>query len=144
MSLLSDFKAFVLRGNVVDLAVGVIIGVAFGAIVNSLVSDILMPPIGWAIGGVNFSDKAIDLPGTMIDPATKDKPPEEQKRIPVKVKWGAFLQRVIDFLIIAAVLFAIIRVMNRMKKKEDAKPTEPTTTEKLLTEIRDELKRRPA
>lgn len=144
MSVFSEFKKFVLRGNVVDLAVGVIIGAAFGAIVSSLVSDVLMPPIGWATGGVNFSDQSIDLPGSMVDPATKDKPKEEQKMIPVRVKWGAFLQKVIDFLIIAAVLFLIIQAMNRLTRKEAEKPAEPTATEKLLTEIRDELRKRPA
>ncbi len=144
MSLASEFKAFVMRGNVVDLAVGVIIGAAFGAIVSSLVNDILMPPIGWATGGVNFSEKAIDLPGSMVDPATKDLPPEKQKKVPVKIRWGAFLQRVIDFLIIAVALFVVIQAMNRLKKKEEEKPPEPTATEKLLAEIRDELKKRPA
>src|SRR5262245_4936892 len=144
MSLASEFKAFVLRGNVVDLAVGVIIGAAFGAIVSSLVSDVLMPPIGWATGGVNFGDKAINLPGSMIDPATKDLPPEKQKMVPVKIRWGAFFQRVVDFLIIASVLFVVIQAMNRLKKKEEEKPPEPTATEKLLAEIRDELRKRPA
>ncbi len=103
-----------------------------------------MPPIGWATGGVNFSEKAIDLPGSMVDPATKDLPPEKQKKVPVKIRWGAFLQRVIDFLIIAVALFVVIQAMNRLKKKEEEKPPEPTATEKLLAEIRDELKKRPA
>lgn len=144
MSLASEFKAFVLRGNVVDLAVGVIIGAAFGAIVTSLVSDILMPPIGWATGGVNFSELSVDLPGTMIDPATKDKPPAEQKTVPVKIRYGAFLQKLIDFLIIAFCLFLIIQAVNRLQrtKKVEEKPAELSTSEKLLTEIRDELKRR--
>lgn len=143
MSLVSEFKAFIMRGNVVDLAVGVIIGAAFGGIVTSLVSDILMPPIGWATGGVNFADLAVDLPGKMIDPATKDKPPAEQKMIPVKIGYGKFLQKVIDFLIIAACLFFIIKGMNRLsrKKKEEEKPAEMSSTDKLLTEIRDALKK---
>lgn len=147
MSLASEFKAFVMRGNVVDLAVGVIIGAAFGAIVSSLVSDILMPPIGWATGGVNFSDLSVDLPGKMPDPALKEKSAEElakipdaKKFIPVKIAYGKFLQKLFDFIIIAFCLFMIIRVMNRLKKKEEAKPAEPTPTEKLLAEIRDELK----
>lgn len=140
MGLVSEFKAFIMRGNVVDMAVGVIIAGAFGAIVSSLVSDILMPPIGWATGGVNFGDLAFDLPGSMVDPATKDKPVEEQVKIPVRIKYGAFLQRVFDFVIIGFCLFMIIRVMNKLKKKEGDKPAEPTATEKLLAEIRDELK----
>lgn len=144
MSLASEFKAFIMRGNVVDLAVGVIIGAAFGAIVSSLVSDILMPPIGSATNGVNFADLAIDLPGSMIDPATKDKPVEEQKKIPVKIRYGAFLQKVFDFLIVGVCLFSVIKVMNKLQKKEEAKPAEPTATEKLLMEIRDELKGRAA
>ena len=142
MGLVSEFKAFIMRGNVVDMAVGVIIAGAFGAIVSSLVSDILMPPIGWATGGVNFGDLAVELPGSMVDPATKDKPVAEQVKIPVRVKYGVFLQRVFDFAIIGFCLFMIIRVMNRMKKKEETKPAEPTATEKLLAEIRDELKKR--
>lgn len=143
MSLVSEFKAFIMRGNVVDLAVGVIIGAAFGGIVTSLVSEILMPPIGWATNGVNFSDLAFELPGKMVDPATKDKPPAEQKMIPVKIGYGKFLQKVIDFLIIAACLFFIIKGMNRLsrKKKEEEKPAEMSSTDKLLTEIRDALKR---
>lgn len=149
MSLLSEFKAFVLRGNVVDLAIGVIVGVAFGGIVTSLVSDILMPPIGWATGGVNFNDLAIDLPGKMLDPALKDKTADElakiddtKKYLPVRIGYGKFLQKVFDFLIIAACLFLIIKMMNRIKKKEEVKPAEPTPTERLLIEIRDLLKQK--
>jgi large conductance mechanosensitive channel len=142
MSLVSEFKAFVMRGNVVDLAVGVIIGAAFGGLVNSLVADILMPPIGWATGGVNFSDLAINLPGSMIDPATKDLPPEKQVKIPVKIAYGKFLQKIFDFLIIAMCLFFIIKAMNTVQKKQPQAPPEPTASEKLLAEIRDELKKR--
>ena len=140
MSLAQEFKAFVLRGNVVDLAVGVIIGAAFGGIVTSLVTDVLMPPIGWATGGVNVSDWSVDLPGTMVDPATRDKPPGEQKLVPVRVRHGVFLQRVVDFLIVALCLFAVIKVTNRLHWKEEAKPADPPPTEKLLTEIRDLLR----
>ena len=149
MSLVSEFKAFVLRGNVVDLAVGVIIGAAFGGIVTSLVSDILTPPIGWATGGVNFNDLAFNLPGKMPDPTLKEKTAEEIEKIgakayvPVKIAYGKFLQKSFDFIIIAFVLFMIIQATNRMKRKEAAKPTEPSTTDMLLAEIRDELKRRP-
>ena len=149
MSLWSEFKAFILRGNVVDLAVAVIIGIAFGGVVTSLVSDILMPPIGWATGGVNFNDLSIDLPGKMLDPALKDKTAEElakiddsKKYVPVKIGYGKFLQKVFDFVIIAACLFFIIKAMNRMKKKEEVKPADPSPTEKLLTEIRDVLRQK--
>jgi large conductance mechanosensitive channel len=148
MSLASEFKAFIMRGNVVDLAVGVIIGASFGGIITSLVSDILMPPIAWATGGVNFNDKAIDLPGKMINPALKEKTKEEldkmsdaDKYMPVKIGYGKFLQRIFDFLVIAACLFMIIKGMNAMKKKEDAKPVEASSTDKLLMEIRDNLRK---
>jgi large conductance mechanosensitive channel len=142
MGLVNEFKAFIMRGNVVDMAVGLIIGAAFSAIVSSLVSDILMPPIGWATGGVNFNDLAIELPGKMPTPETKDLPTEQQKYIPVKLGYGKFLQKVFDFLIIGLCLFFIIKGMNTMmRKKADApKPTEPTASEKLLAEIRDAIK----
>ena len=149
MSLWSEFKAFILRGNVVDLAVAVIIGIAFGAVVTSLVGDILMPPIGWATGGVNFNDLSINLPGKMLDPALKDKTAEElakiadsKKYLPVKIGYGKFLQKVFDFVIIAACLFFIIKAMNRMKKQEVVKPPDPSPTEKLLVEIRDLLRQK--
>jgi large conductance mechanosensitive channel len=135
-----EFKKFIMRGNVVDLAVGVIIGAAFGGIVTSLVADILMPPIAYATGGIDFSQKSIDLPGSMIDPETKNKPVAEQKLIPVRLKWGAFLQKVIDFIIIAICLFLVIKAVNRMQKKKEEAPSEPSASEKLLTEIRDLLK----
>jgi large conductance mechanosensitive channel len=135
MRLLSEFKEFALKGNVVDLAVGVIIGAAFGKIVNSLVGDVLMPPIGSLVGGVDFSDLALSLPGTMKDEKTG-------QMIPVRLRYGAFLQTVLDFVIIAACLFAVIKGMNRLKRKEEAKPPEPTPSEILLTEIRDELRKK--
>jgi large conductance mechanosensitive channel len=135
-----EFKKFIMRGNVVDLAVGVIIGAAFGGIVSSLVADILMPPIAYVTGGVDFSQKAIDLPGSIVDPTTKDKPPSEQKMMPVKLKWGSFLQKVVDFLIIALCLFLVIKAINKIQRKKEEAPPPPTATENLLTEIRDLLK----
>ncbi len=135
MSIVQEFKKFILRGNVVDLAVGVIIGAAFGKVVASFVSDMIMPPIGWALGGVDFSDLAVDLPGKMKDPK------DPTQMLPVKLKYGAFIQAMIDFLIIAACLFGMIQVMNRLKKKEAEAPVPPTTSEKLLAEIRDSLKK---
>jgi large conductance mechanosensitive channel len=142
MGMIAEFKAFVMRGNVVDMAVGVIIAGAFGSIVTTLVSEILMPPIGWVTGGVSFTDLSIDLPGKMIDPATRDKQSAEQKFIPVKIGYGLFLQRLFDFLIIALCLFFVIKGMNAMKKKDAATaPPEPSSTDKLLMEIRDSLKK---
>jgi len=148
MSLVSEFKAFVMRGNVVDIAIGIIIGAAFGGIVSSLVADILMPPIGWATDGVNFNDLSVNLPGKMLDPALRDKTAEElakideaKKFLPVKIAYGKFLQKMFDFLIIAACLFFIVKGMNTLKKKEEAKPAEPSSTDKLLMEIRDNLKK---
>ncbi|HMT94266.1 large-conductance mechanosensitive channel protein MscL [uncultured Thiothrix sp.] len=123
MSLISEFKAFVMRGNVVDLAVGVIIGAAFGKIVASLVNDILMPPIGMLLGGVNFSDLSIAL-----DEAGK-----------VVIKYGAFIQTIVDFLIIAAAIFVLVKVVNKVQKPKEAPPSGPTQ-EELLIQIRDILK----
>ena len=126
MSFLKEFKEFAIRGNVMDMAVGVIIGVAFGKIVSSLVDDILMPLIGIATGGVDFSRLSC-----MIGDA--------------EVKYGMFLQNVIDFFIIALCIFSMIRAMNSIAKKqkeEPAAPAEPGIEEKLLTEIRDLLKNR--
>lgn len=128
MGLLKEFKEFASRGSVVDLAVGVIMGAAFGKIVASLVGDILMPPIGWAVGGVDFSALSWKLPV-----ATKDDKA-------VEMLYGKFLQTTIDFLIIALAIFAVIKVMNAMKKKEEAAPAPPPKQEVLLTEIRDLLK----
>lgn len=123
MSLLSEFKEFAMRGNVVDLAVGVIIGAAFGKIVSSIVNDIIMPPIGWILGGVNFSDLSIAL-----DDAGK-----------VVIKYGAFVQTMIDFLIIAMAIFLVIKALNKLKKPQETPPAGPTQ-EELLIQIRDILK----
>lgn len=130
MSLASEFKEFAMKGNVVDLAVGVIIGAAFGKIVSSLVGDIFMPALGKIIGGINFSDLAIALGK---DPTGKD----------VLVKYGAFLQTTFDFVIIAFVLFLAIKGINRLKKPQtpDAPPP-PAKSEVLLEEIRDLLAKR--
>jgi large conductance mechanosensitive channel len=127
MSFVSEFKEFAMKGNVVDMAVGVIIGAAFGKIVSSLVGDLVMPPLGMAIGGVNFSDLAFML-GT--NPASGE---------PVVVKYGAFLQSLFDFLIIAFVLFLAIRGINKLKQPAPAAPAAPPREEALLTEIRDLL-----
>ncbi len=131
MSFVSEFKEFAMKGNVVDMAVGVIIGAAFGKIVSSLVSDIVTPPLGMAIGGVNFADLAVTL-GT--NPGTGE---------PVVLKYGAFLQTAFDFLIIAFVLFLAIRAINKLKKPPvAAAPPAPARQEVLLQEIRDLLAKR--
>jgi len=129
MSLRSEFKEFAMKGNVVDMAVGVIIGAAFGKIVSSLVGDVFMPMLGKVIGGINFSDLAASLGA---DPTGKD----------VLVKYGAFLQTLFDFIIIALVLFAVLKGINRLKKPAadaPAAPAEPPRQEVLLQEIRDLL-----
>jgi large conductance mechanosensitive channel len=137
--MLEEFKKFVMRGNVVDLAVGVIIGAAFGAIVNSLVGDVLMPIIGAVAGGLDFSNYFIPLSKNVTAMSLA-----EAKKQGAVLAWGNFVTLVINFLIIAGVLFIVIRMMNQLMKKEaetPAPPAPPTKTEELLTEIRDALKR---
>ena len=131
MSFLSEFKEFAMKGNVVDLAVGVIIGGAFGKIVSSFVGDVVMPLLGLLVGGVNFTDLAITLKAA------------EGKIPAVVLKYGAFLQTVFDFVIIALAIFIAIKAMNKLKRKQDeapAAPPAPSAQEVLLTEIRDILK----
>jgi large conductance mechanosensitive channel len=133
--MLEDFKKFAMRGNVVDLAVGVIIGAAFGGIVSSLVADIIMPIIGAATGGFDFSNYFIKLSSKV----TADSLVEAKKQGAV-LAWGSFITIVINFLIVAWVLFMVIRAMTRLQKKEDATPPKPSAEVELLTEIRDALK----
>ncbi len=131
MSLIQEFKAFAARGNVIDMAVGIIIGAAFGKIVSSFVGDVIMPPIGLILGGVDFSDLAITLKAAEGDvPA-------------VVIAYGKFIQTIIDFLIISFAIFMGLKGINTLKKKqaeEAAAPTAPTKDQELLTEIRDLLK----
>jgi large conductance mechanosensitive channel len=125
--MLNEFKAFAMRGNVVDMAVGIVIGGAFGKIISSLVSDVIMPPIGMIMGGVDFSSLAIAL-GESEEAAS--------------INYGMFINTVLDFVIIAFAIFMVIRGLNSMKKKEEEKPAEPpkpSAEETLLTEIRDLL-----
>jgi len=132
MGMLKEFKEFAMKGNVVDMAVGIIIGGAFGKIVSSLVSDVIMPPIGMLMGGVDFSDLAIVLKEAEGEVAA------------VTLSYGVFLMTVIDFLIIAFAIFMVVKGMNKMKKKEEAAPAPPpgpSSTDKLLMEIRDSLKK---
>lgn len=138
MSFISDFKAFAMKGNVIDMAVGVIIGGAFGKIVSSLVNDVIMPVVGLATGGVNFTELNAELSKAQIDPTT-----QEVLKEAVTLNYGMFIQNVVDFLIIALSIFVALRVMMKFKKKEEAAPApapEPTKEEVLLTEIRDLLK----
>lgn len=131
MSVLKEFKEFAVKGNVVDMAVGIIIGGAFGKIVSSFVGDVVMPPIGALTGGVDFSNLAIT-----VKEAAGGKPA-------VLLSYGKFIMAVIDFTIIAAAVFMMVKALNALKKKEaetPAAPPAPTATENLLTEIRDLLK----
>jgi len=134
MSVLQEFKAFAIKGNVVDMAVGVVIGAAFGKIVSSIVEDVIMPPIGILIGGVNFSDLAFTLQEATTSTAL------------VAIKYGKFLQTIIDFTIIAFAIFMAVNAINSLKKKEQAAPAAPpippppSVEERLLTDIRDLLK----
>jgi large conductance mechanosensitive channel len=133
--MLEEFKKFALRGNVVDLAVGVIIGAAFGGIVQSLVADILMPTIGAVTGGLDFSNHFIPLSSKVTAETLV-----EAKKQGAVLAWGSFLTLVINFMIVAFVLFVIIRLLNRLARAEAAKPPVPSRQEELLTEIRDLLK----
>ena len=138
MGVLNEFKAFAVKGNVVDMAVGIIIGAAFGKIVTSFVDGIVMPLLGMLTGGVDFSERAIVLRDAVTGPDGKE------AAAAVLFKYGAFLQTVLDFMIVAFAIFLVVKLVNRMKRKEEAAPTAPPSDEvKLLMEIRDQLKARP-
>lgn len=139
MGMLKEFKDFAMRGNVVDMAVGIVIGGAFGKIVASFVADVIMPPLGLLIGGVDFNQLKITLNEAVLDSAgvvTTEA---------VAINYGSFIQTAVDFVIIAFAIFMVIKAMNSMKKKEEAAPPPPppgpTKEEVLLTEIRDLLKK---
>jgi large conductance mechanosensitive channel len=125
---INEFKSFAMKGNVIDLAVGIIIGSAFGKIVSSLVSDIIMPPIGFVLGGYDFKNYKLSLPSVL-------------GRETVDIKYGLFLNNMIDFIIIAISVFLLIKIINRLKRQEQAKP-KSTAEVLLLTEIRDLLKQK--
>lgn len=134
MSMMSEFKEFAMKGNVVDLAVGVIIGGAFGKIVSSFVADVIMPPIGMLLGGVDFKTLAYTLKAA------------EGETAAVLLSYGKFIQTVVDFTIVAFVIFMVIRAMNSMKKQEAAAPSappKPSAEEVLLKEIRDAIRSKP-
>ncbi len=128
-SLFNEFKQFVARGNVIDLAVGVIMGAAFTAIVNSLVNGVVMPLVGYAIGGVNFTDFKI-----VLNPAVGETPE-------VAILYGGFIQQIINFFIVALVVFMILKAINKLPRKKEEAPPKPSAEELLLTEIRDLLKK---
>ncbi|MDZ4731902.1 MAG: large-conductance mechanosensitive channel protein MscL [Xanthomonadales bacterium] len=133
MSMIKEFRDFAMRGNAVDMAVGIVIGAAFGKIVTSFVSDVLMPPIGVLVGGADFTQLSVTLKQASGDVAA------------VTLNYGSFIQAVIDFAIIAFAIFMVIKAMNSLKKKEEkapAEPPEPSNEEVLLTEIRDLLKQK--
>ena len=134
---INEFKAFAVKGNAVDMAVGVIIGGAFGKIVSSIVNDLIMPPIGWLIGGVNFSDLKITLPAEKIADGI-----EMQA---ATINYGSFIQNLIDFVIIAFCVFLLVKAINKLANKKQEKPAptpapEPSAEEKLLAVIRDLMK----
>ena len=134
---INEFKAFAVKGNAVDMAVGVIIGGAFGKIVSSIVNDLIMPPIGWLIGGVNSSDLKITLPAEKIADGI-----EMQA---ATINYGSFIQNLIDFVIIAFCVFLLVKGINKLANKKQEKPAptpapEPSAEEKLLAEIRDLMK----
>ena len=142
MKMLKEFKEFAVKGNMIDMAVGIIIGAAFGKIIASLVSDVIMPPIGVLLGGVNFTDLQIILKDAVMDPATG-----QVATAAVAIKIGNFIQTLVDFIIIAFSVFMILKaVIQTSKKKEEAPaptaaPPAPTKEEELLAEIRDLLKK---
>lgn len=139
MSFISEFKSFAMRGNVVDMAVGIIIGGAFGKIVSSVVADIIMPPVGLLLGGVKFTDLKAELKPAVLDAAGA------VQTAAVSINYGNFIQTTVDFLIIALAIFMMIKGMNSLKRKEEVPaeapaPPAPSKEELLLSEIRDILK----
>lgn len=132
MGMLQEFKEFAVKGNAVDMAVGIIVGAAFGKIISSLVADVLMPPIGLLVGGVDFTKLAVTL-----KEASENTPA-------VTLNYGNFIQTLVDFTIVASAIFMVVQLINRLKKKEAAAPAAPkhSQEEQLLTEIRDLLKER--
>ena len=135
MKWLQEFKTFAMRGNVLDMAVGIIIGGAFGKIVSSLVADVLMPPVGMLIGGINFTEWKINLHEAIVEADQVIKPA-------VTLNIGNFIQTIFDFTVIAFSIFLMIKVINTInKKKEEAVPAAPSKQEELLAEIRDLLKK---
>lgn len=138
--MLKEFKEFALRGNVVDMAVGIVIGVAFGTIVKSLVDDIIMPPIGLMLGGIDFSNFYVVLREGLAAPGPYTALAEAQAAGAVTINYGLFVNSVISFVIVAFALFVVIRSMNKLRTKKEEKPAQPPEDVLLLREIRDVLK----
>ncbi len=139
MSVVKDFRDFAVKGNVVDLAVGIIIGAAFGKIISSLVTDIIMPPIGMLVGGMDFKDLAFSLKDAVVDPKT-----HAVVKAAVQLRIGMFIQAMVDFIIIAFAIFMLVKGLSNLSRKKDAlppPPPPPTKEQELLTEIRDLLKK---
>ena len=136
MSMLQEFKAFAMRGNVMDMAVGIVIGAAFGKIVSSLVSDVIMPPIGMLTGGIDFSAMK-----WVLKPADDSNP--KHKIAEVAINYGSFINTIITFIIVAFAIFMVIKLMNRLQQKKEEAPAAPPADVALLTEIRDLLKNKP-
>ena len=131
MSILKEFREFAVKGNVVDMAVGIIIGAAFGKIVSSLVSDVVTPPLGYLIGGVDFTKLAYVMPAIV------------EGHEAVTIRYGLFLQALFDFVIVAFAIFLLVKLINKLRRKEEAAPAAPPRQEVLLEEIRDLLKKQP-
>lgn len=138
MSIMKEFREFAIKGNMVDMAVGIIIGTAFGKIVSSLVNDVIMPPLGFLIGGVDFTELKIVMKAATVDEAGN-------AVSAVTLNYGTFVQTFVDFLIVAFTIFLVVKAINMMKKKQEAAPPlpppAPSKEEQLLTEIRDLLKK---
>ena len=140
---MNEFKEFAMRGNIIDLAVGVVIGAAFGKITSSLINDVIMPPIGKMLGNVDFKDKKVLLQKGLEEIKGPNGAVLHEKVPEIAIRYGLFINTVFDFLIVAFVIFLVVKGVNRMKRKQDAIPdpvAEPTKEELLLTEIRDLLK----
>lgn len=136
MGMLKEFKEFAMRGNVLDMAVGIVIGAAFGKIVTSLVSDVIMPPIGLVTGGIDFSAMKLVLkPGDDSDP--------KHKIAEVAINYGSFINTILTFIIIAFAIFLLVKMVNRLQQKKEDAPAAPPADVVLLTEIRDLLKSKP-
>ena len=138
MSVVKEFKEFAMKGNVMDMAIGIVIGAAFGKIVTSFVNDVLMPPLGLLLGNVSFSEFSFKLKEAVLSEGG------EIVTEAVTLNWGIFVQNILDFVIVAAAIFAVIKMMNKMRKEPEPEPdapAEPAEDIKLLTEIRDALKR---
>jgi len=127
--MLQEFKKFAVKGNIIDMAVGIIIGSAFGKIVSSLVADIMMPPIGWVLGGINFSGLAITLKGAT------------ETTTAITINYGVFINTIVDFIIISFAMFVLVKQINRLKKKEEDKSAKTSEEVILLREIKDLLKK---